>query len=153
MNLKFLGRGSAFNTAEGNTSAYIKDNNWHMLLIDCGETVFSKIIKLNLLDDINRLDVIITHTHPDHIGSLGSLIFYCYYIKKINVNVITKYEYIVKNILLLNGVESTMYNISRTAVDSVWRFELFKIDHCTYMKSSYINLYIDDNQILYIGDT
>ena len=37
--LKFLGRGSAFNTVEGNTSAYfVRDNI--LFLIDCGETVF-----------------------------------------------------------------------------------------------------------------
>ena len=41
MDLKFLGRGSGFNTKEGNTAAYcIKDDM--LLLIDCGESVFQK---------------------------------------------------------------------------------------------------------------
>ena len=80
--LKFIGTGSAFNTKLGNTSAYIKDNNT-LLLIDCGELTFARILSLNLLDDVNEVHIAITHTHPDHIGSLGSLIFYCFFIKKI----------------------------------------------------------------------
>ena len=80
--LKFIGIGSAFNTKLGNTSAYIKENNT-LLLIDCGELTFDRILKLNLLSDVNEVHIAVTHTHPDHIGSLGSLIFYCYFIKKI----------------------------------------------------------------------
>ena len=78
MELKFLGRGSAFNVEEGNTSAYYKSKN-DMLLIDCGSDVFKKIVKKHLLDNVYDLYIAITHSHPDHIGSLGDLIFYCYY--------------------------------------------------------------------------
>lgn len=80
--LKFIGSGSAFNTKLGNNSAYIKENGV-LFLIDCGELTFDRILKSNLLDDVNEIHIACTHTHPDHIGSLGSLIFYCYYIKKI----------------------------------------------------------------------
>ena len=80
--LKFIGTGSAFNTKLGNTSAYIKENGC-LLLIDCGELTFDRILKMNLLDNVNEVHIAVTHTHPDHIGSLGSFIFYCYYIKKI----------------------------------------------------------------------
>jgi len=80
--LKFIGTGSAFNTKLGNTSAYIKENNT-LLLIDCGELTFDRILSLNLLDDVNEVHIAVTHTHPDHIGSLGSFIFYCYFIKQI----------------------------------------------------------------------
>jgi len=82
MKLKFIGTGSAFNTKLGNTSAYIKENNT-LLLIDCGELTFDRILSLNLLSDVNEVHIAVTHTHPDHIGSLGSFIFYCYYVKKI----------------------------------------------------------------------
>ena len=60
--LKFLGRGSAFNTVEGNTSAYfVRDNI--LFLIDCGETVFheftandklKKLIAENQINDIQE---------------------------------------------------------------------------------------------------
>lgn len=84
--LKFLGRGSAFNTKEGNTSAYIKEGN-NLLLIDCGENIFDRIMKVNLLDGIEKVDVLITHLNSDHVGSLSSLIYYCYYIKKFKATV------------------------------------------------------------------
>lgn len=80
--LKFIGTGSAFNTKLGNTSAYIKENGV-LLLIDCGELTFDRILSLNLLSDVNEVHIAITHCHPDHIGSLGSFIFYCHFIKKI----------------------------------------------------------------------
>jgi len=82
MELKFIGTGSAFNTKLGNTSAYIKENGC-LLLLDCGELTFDRIINMNLLNDVNEVHIAVTHCHPDHIGSLGSLIFYCHFIKKI----------------------------------------------------------------------
>ena len=42
--LKFLGRGSAFNTKEGNTSAYYITKNNNLILFDCGSTV-SKVAR------------------------------------------------------------------------------------------------------------
>lgn len=49
--LKFLGRGSAFNTEEGNTSAYIKENRT-LFLIDCGSNIFERIMFKDLLYDL-----------------------------------------------------------------------------------------------------
>ncbi len=76
--LDFIGCGAAFNTALGNNSAYIKKDNV-LFLIDCGSSTFKRIQELNLLDGVKVVNVFITHTHPDHIGSLGDLIFYTYY--------------------------------------------------------------------------
>ena len=90
--LKFLGRGSAFNVEEGNTSAYfIKDNIF--FLLDCGETIFYELKSNNKLQNlikehnIKDVHVYITHLHTDHTGSLSSLIYYCYYVLGIKVNV------------------------------------------------------------------
>lgn len=74
MELKFLGRGSAFNVEQGNTSAYYRSGE-DMLLIDCGCTVFYEIRKRCLLCGIENLYIAITHSHSDHIGSLADLIF------------------------------------------------------------------------------
>ena len=76
--LNFIGTGSAFNTELGNTSAFVKKNN-SLLLIDCGGTVFHRFQELNIFEGLENLYIIITHTHPDHVGSLGEVIFYSYY--------------------------------------------------------------------------
>lgn len=77
MKLSFLGRGSAFNPKEGNNSAYFISDN-QLFLIDCGENIFGKILENKLLDNIETINLMITHTHSDHVGSLGSLVNYAF---------------------------------------------------------------------------
>ncbi len=116
MELIFLGRGAAFNPKEKNTSAYFIEDN-KLFLIDCGETVFKSIIENNILEGINEIELMLTHTHSDHIGSLGSLIMYCYYEAKIKVNIITcenaKYLSNIKAILDNMGCSRESYEIVR----------------------------------------
>jgi ribonuclease BN (tRNA processing enzyme) len=76
IDLKFLGNGSAFNTTKTNTSAYFTIDNT-LYLIDCGCNVFDKIVNENILSGIKYVNIFITHTHPDHVGSLGNLLFLC----------------------------------------------------------------------------
>ncbi len=73
--LQFLGTGSAFNTALGNTSAWLRQEG-EMVLIDCGGSVFGRLLEKRLLAGVTRLDICLTHTHGDHVGSLGDLILY-----------------------------------------------------------------------------
>lgn len=84
MVINFLGIGFAWNIEKDNTSAYIKKDK-KMILIDCGETVARKIIKDKVLDDIEELYILISHTHSDHVGSLGTLLFYSKYNKKLEI--------------------------------------------------------------------
>ncbi|RDY27770.1 MBL fold metallo-hydrolase [Romboutsia weinsteinii] len=81
-NLVFLGRGSGYHTGEQNTAAYIKKNET-LLLIDCGETVFKSILEKQLVEGVKEINVLITHMHSDHIGSLGGFIGFCYWKYKI----------------------------------------------------------------------
>lgn len=104
MELKFLSRGSAFNVKEGNTSAYIKQDDM-LLLIDCGESIFQRILEKNLLDDVKEVNVLITHLHSDHCGSLSSLIMYCFYCKGIKPNVYFKDILNISNLLELTGAK------------------------------------------------
>ena len=141
MELKFLGRGSAFNVEEGNTSAYYKSKN-DMLLIDCGSDVFKKIVKKHLLDNVYDLYIAITHSHPDHIGSLGDLIFYCYYVTRTRVHILTSDRYdfteVVGRYLDSVGVYSYMFNY----IDSVfvlgeykYRIRFVECEHVNNIKS------------------
>ncbi len=54
--LNFIGNGSCFNTDFGNNSAYYIDKEKKsLLLIDCGETVFERLMKECLGFDIARV--------------------------------------------------------------------------------------------------
>ena len=54
--LNFIGNGSCFNTDFGNNSAYYIDKEKKsMILIDCGKTVFERLMKECLEFDIARV--------------------------------------------------------------------------------------------------
>jgi hypothetical protein len=107
--LQFLGIGSAFNVSLGNTSAFFKDNNNNLYLIDCGWDVFPKLINNKILDGIDNITVFITHLHNDHTGSLGTLIDYCFWILKKKIIVIYPKMDIMKLISLQGGLRSANF--------------------------------------------
>ena len=76
MELTFLGRGAAFNPAEKNTSAYVREGE-KLLLLDCGESVFAELMRRNVFDGVKEMWIAVSHMHSDHCGSLGSLTLYC----------------------------------------------------------------------------
>ncbi|PGT10219.1 MBL fold metallo-hydrolase [Bacillus cereus] len=112
--LNFIGRGSAFNTKEGNNCAYIKKDN-HLFLIDCGSSTFGRLIEYKLLDEVKQVTVLLTHLHPDHVGSLGDLIFYGYYsmgeLMKPSVTVCAPYDLKIVENLKTMGVERNTYEL------------------------------------------
>ena len=161
MKLNFLGRGSAFNVKEGNTSAYFTEGN-ELFLIDCGENIFERIIKKDLLKDIKTINVFITHTHPDHIGSLGSLIFYSFLVLKSPVNIIIPRSspHLHDILLLLDiwGCTKEMYKIVRDIVldgkySSFKSVRFNEVEHSKAIPSYSIVFNTENGAILYTGDT
>ena len=124
--LGFLGIGSAFNTELGNTSAFLKKNN-SVILIDCGGTIFHRLQELSLLDGVEKLYIVITHTHPDHVGSLGEVIFYSYYILKHKLNIFFPNKELIEEFLNSIGVTSEMYNLNSLAVVDFNDLQLGKV--------------------------
>ncbi|AGF57862.1 phosphoribosyl 1,2-cyclic phosphodiesterase [Clostridium saccharoperbutylacetonicum] len=120
--LNFIGSGSAFNTEMGNTSAFVKQSS-SLLLIDCGGTVFHRLQELNLLDGVENLYIIITHTHPDHVGSLGEVIFYSYYILKQIPTIFFPNKELIESFLTSIGVSSEMYKLNGVEI-----FEIIDVD-------------------------
>lgn len=112
--LKFIGYGSAFNTKAGNNSAYIKSGS-KLFIIDCGSTTFSRMIDMNLLDGVDEIFVLLTHLHPDHVGSLGDLIFYSYYsmgtMGEPCLTVLSPEDLKIEELLTLMGVDSPLYSL------------------------------------------
>lgn len=114
MELKFLGKGGSDNQLQGNTSAYFIENRC-LFLIDCGENIFERILRKQLLNDVDKVFIFITHTHSDHVGSLGSLIFHCYFLKKIELNIVLSSNLLhyndVKELLRIYGAREDWYRI------------------------------------------
>ncbi len=165
MEFNFLGRGAAFNTSEGNTSAFFIDDNRDLYLVDCGESTFAKMQELDMFKDINDIHVMLTHTHSDHVGSLGSLVMYSYYILRRPLNIILPSHPIQDGYLLniediLNGFGCTQdmyvfrdqreYDNKSNMFNSI-RFAETK--HVPEMKSYGIVFNTNDGVVYYSGDT
>lgn len=74
----WIGTGSAFNPFLGHTSFLVTSGGPRTLLVDCGATVPLKLIEQERIGCVT--DVLITHTHADHIGGLEGLAFFCHYV-------------------------------------------------------------------------
>lgn len=71
MSLRFLGTGGAFDYLHGNSAALLECGK-ERLLIDCGHAIYPQLCALDLANSLTG--ILITHTHDDHVGSLGSLL-------------------------------------------------------------------------------
>ena len=160
MELTFLGRGAGFNPSEGSTSSYFIDNN-ELFLIDCGESIFKTILEKKLLDSVSTINLFITHTHTDHVGSIGSLILYTSVVKKLPVKIITGesmgYLPNLKSLFDIVGLTGQMYDF--TGVSSfAGKYSLFnnvnyfKTTHCDELESCGILFETDSGLVLYSGD-
>lgn len=161
MKLFFLGRGAAFNPKEGNNSAYFIENK-QLFLIDCGESVFEKLIDSNLLDNIESINLLITHTHSDHIGSIGSLTMYSYYTlhKPLNIILPEKAKHLpnINKILSAFGCTKLMYNyINEKAFDNQYKtfknIRYVETNHCDELNCYGILFSTENGIVYYSGDT
>lgn len=156
--LKFLGRGSGYNVKEGNTSAFIiKDDV--LLLIDCGEGIFKRIIESNLTENIREVHILITHMHGDHVGSLSSFVGFCFWKYKICSNVYFQEKDKLKQFLELTGMlegESFVINDNNKFRLDKLRLE-FSASITKHNKRintySYTLNFDEGNNIFYSGDT
>lgn len=140
--LKFIGSGNAFNTELGNNSAYIKHEN-KLFMIDCGSTTFDRMRKLNLLNGIDEIYVLLTHLHPDHVGSLGDLIFYSYYsMGKLGepcLTVLSPEDLAVSSLLNRMGVTTAHYNLDE--------FNCYK-----YIEKDDFKIFIDAKKVPHVDE-
>ncbi|MGL5085814.1 MAG: MBL fold metallo-hydrolase [Clostridium sp.] len=156
--LEFLGRGSGYHTKEANTAAYLKKNPT-LLLIDCGETVFKRILETDLVKGIKEIHVLITHIHSDHIGSLAGLIGYCYFKYKLVTKVYFKEKEALRVFIdCLGFKEGQSYIIDDSQNKKIKELGLiFSASLTKHVKTintySYKLEFETGNDIFYSGDT
>ena len=153
--LKFLGIGSAFNTFLGNTSACFRRRD-RLLLIDCGGTTFDTILKNKILEGVVHVEIVLTHTHSDHVGSLGDLVFYLYYIRKQRLTIHFPDAERIERLLSLFGVTRDLYEI-QSGQSFEWpdgsRFDFLPSNHGVDMPSFGIRGETSDGVWWYSGDS
>lgn len=143
--LKFLGSDSGFGV--NNNSAYIEEKE-KLTIIDCGFTVFTQIKKKFDLNKYKEINVIITHLHNDHAGSLSQLILYSYFIFNKKVNVISMCSKI-KEYLDITGTPEDAY----TLYNKFENVEFIRTEHTRYLDSYGFKLCVNGKKIVYTGDT
>ena len=107
MRMKFLGIGAAYNPSWGSNSAFFMAGK-QLYLMDCGESVFGCMADRPELAECEAVNILITHLHSDHIGSLGSFISYCRHVLGKPVLVASP-DHALAVILKLTGIEEEEY--------------------------------------------
>ena len=149
--LTFLGKDAGF--GENNNSAYFIENN-RFVLIDCGITVFSKLQKMkDLLESVDGIDVIITHLHDDHAGSLAQFILWCHFVLKKNINLMSACKDIEACLAMrgaprkdASGTELYTRNFNR-------KIQFIQTTHAAGMDCYGFYTTIGNASIVYTGDT
>ena len=160
MELTFLGRGAGFNPEEGSTSAYFIDSG-ELFLIDSGESVFRILLERKILDSVSVFNLFITHTHSDHVGSLGSLILYASMVKKLIVNIIVDenmaYLPAIRTLLGIYGLTGNMYSFTDSSkFDGGYslfsKVRYVKTRHCNELDTCGILFETCEGLVFYSGD-
>lgn len=156
--ITFTGIGSAFNTTMGNTSGYIKRGH-DLMLIDCGSSVFKTMNEMRLLVGLKELHVLITHTHSDHVGSLGDLILYAYYVLGIKTHIYFPHKESIQTLMTLFGALEDQYIIHEAKKEQIYdgalkglTIEFLIADHVPNIPTYGFLIAFEGKKIYYSGD-
>ena len=156
--LLFLGRGSAF--ADEHNSAFFAEDN-ELVLIDCPATSYQKVKKMNW-EQYDNIYILITHTHGDHSGGVGTMLQYVWfasYMKK-KVIIVAPSEEVKEDLLLLlmriEGCEQEWFDIiTADELNKKWFIAAVPTTHVKPLEGRCFgyHLNIHGNNVVYTGDT
>ena len=157
--LEFLGRGSAFHT-ENNCAFYTRGSR--LILLDCPMSAFHRLRHIGI-DKLaggrtEKVTVLVTHTHSDHVSGIGMLIHYCYYLFATPVEIIVPCADIAEDIRFLterlDGCHSSAYRII-CAQDTDTGFTPIPTYHAPELDGRCFGWSFDTNgkRVVYTGDT
>ncbi|WP_294413186.1 YqiA/YcfP family alpha/beta fold hydrolase [uncultured Ruminococcus sp.] len=156
--LLFLGRGSAF-ADEHNSAFFVEDNE--LVLIDCPATSYQKVKKMNW-EQYDNIYILITHTHGDHSGGVGTMLQYVWfasYMKK-KVTIVAPSEEVKEDLLLLlmriEGCEQEWFDIiTADELNKKWFIAAVPTTHVKPLEGRCFgyHLNIHGNNVVYTGDT
>lgn len=157
MVLKFLGRGAGF--ADDHTSAYFVTKNNELVLIDCPVSAFQKLKKMDLAS-YEKIYVLITHTHGDHIGGLGLFVQYMNFVCRKRVVIVAPSERIasdISTVLSIEGNECSWYNLVTifSLENKEWFGDCISTKHSMQLDGGCFgyHLIVGNTSIVYTGDT
>ena len=156
--LLFLGRGSAF-ADEHNSAFFVEDNE--LVLIDCPATSYQKVKKMNW-EQYDNIYILVTHTHGDHSGGVGTMLQYVWfasYMKK-KVTIVAPSAEVKEDLLLLlmriEGCEQEWFNIiTADELEKKWFISAVPTTHVKPLEGRCFgyHLNIRGNNVVYTGDT
>lgn len=156
--LLFLGRGSAF-ADQHNSAFFVEDNE--LVLIDCPATSYQKVKKMNW-EQYDNIYILITHTHGDHSGGVGTMLQYVWfasYMKK-KVTIVAPSEEVKEDLLLLlmriEGCEQEWFDIiTADELNKKWFIAAVPTTHVKPLEGRCFgyHLNIHGNNVVYTGDT
>lgn len=123
-------------------------------MIDCGESTFRKMEARSEIRTCNKITVLITHLHADHIGSLGSFASYCASVLNKKITIVAQDATVVE-ILKLMGVPADMYhfttNYSQKFEEDLY-IQAIPVKHATDMKCCGLLIRENDQTIYFSAD-
>ncbi len=132
--IHFLGVGGAFAPELGNTSMWFLWNN-DFVLVDCGESVFEKLLVIGAFTEARRILVVITHTHCDHVGSLGTLCSYAALVSHQQVEIYHPDFARLRSFLDIVGIDRSFYRLyDQVPADWNLRIEPYRVVHAPDMQ-------------------
>lgn len=153
--LQFLGIGSCFNPLAGNTAAFYKDEKKkNLIFFDMGGNIYERVMRENLLqEELNKVVIVITHLHDDHVGSLASLIEYCDIVLNLIPTIIYPNLEEIEKTLLSMGVRKGEYELLLPRECKMFPIREYQQKHNDVIDAYGYLFELEGKKIYYSGDT